>query len=120
MKSRAFHIASLFVLLSLAPWASAQEENEGAVMEEQDGSGLTRELQERQEKINQLSTEERAAVDAARKTALDDPAVKAALAARNEAAENFRAALQASMLKSDPSMRQIFEKATAGARARRR
>ncbi len=84
-----------------------------------DGSDLQRFLMERRTKVNQLTSEERTLLREARKEAVNDPDVQAAVAKRNRAIVEFRAAVRAAILKSDPSVAPILEKLNA-ARARER
>jgi hypothetical protein len=102
-------VLSLVVLafVQLAPFAFAQEV---------DGSDLRREVREREERVNKLSIEEQLKLRAAQQKAAEDPAVKAALEKRNKAIEEFRAALRASMIKSDPSVQPILDKVAIGAK----
>ncbi len=87
--------------MQLAPVVCAQEV---------DGSDLRREVRERNERVNKLSTEEQLKLRAAEQKAADDPEVKAALEKRNKAIQEFRAALRASMIKADPKVESILEK----------
>ncbi len=75
-----------------------------------EGSDLTGQLQERQTKIEGLSADEKKLLLETRDKALEDPAVKAALAARNEAANAFNAAVLASMIQSDPTVAAALQK----------
>ncbi len=116
MKIRVLAAALLLTLTSAGHGADPEPQDIEGVLAGLDGSGLKRQLQERQQKIEQLSEEEKTALNEARKKALEDPAVKAALAARNEAAQELAATLQAKMLKTDPILASVFEKmATAPA-----
>lgn len=87
--------------VQLAPFAVAQEV---------DGSDLRREAREREERVNKLSTEDQLKLRAAEQRAAEDPTVKAALEKRNQAIQEFRAALRASMIKADPTVQPILEK----------
>jgi hypothetical protein len=78
--------------------------------EELDGSDLRREVREREERVNKLSTEDQLKLRAAEQKAAEDPAVKAALEKRNQAIQEFRAALRAGMIKADPTVQPILEK----------
>jgi len=82
--------------------------------QEVDGSELQREVRERQERISKLSVEDQLKMRAAQQKAVEDPVVKAALEKRNQAIMEFRAALQASMIQSDPSLAPILEKVGRG------
>jgi hemolysin activation/secretion protein len=79
-----------------------------------DGSDLRREVRERQERVSKLSTEEQLKLRAAEQKAAEDPEVKAALEKRNQAIQEFRAAVRASMIKSDPAIEPILDKAAGG------
>lgn len=78
--------------------------------QELDGSELRREVRERDERINKLSTEEQLKLRAAEQKAAQDPEVKAALEKRNKAIQEFRAAVRASMVKADPTIASILQK----------
>ena len=75
-----------------------------------DGTDLGRELREREEKINRLTTEEQLKLRAAQQQAVEDPAVKAAMEKRDKALDEFRATLRASMIKADPAVEPILSK----------
>jgi hypothetical protein len=77
---------------------------------ELDGSDVRRELREREERINKLTTEEQLKLRAAEQKAAEDPTVKAALEKRNNAVREFRAALRASMIKADPAVQPILDR----------
>lgn len=91
----------LFALVQINPFTYAQTT---------DGSDLRREVRERDERINKLSTDDQLKLRAAEQKAAEDPAVKAALEKRNKAIQEFRAALRASMIKADPTVAPILEK----------
>ena len=78
--------------------------------QELDGSDLRREVRERDERVNKLSTEDQLKLRAAEQKAAEDPDVKAALEKRNKAIQEFRAAVRASMIKADPTVAPILEK----------
>ena len=67
-----------------------------------------------------LTPEEQGKLRAARKAARKDPAVLAAQAERKTNPRAFRDAIQAAMIKSDPSVGPILEKMKAARRAERR
>jgi hypothetical protein len=96
---------ALVAMLRVAPFAFAQE---------LDGSDLRREVREREERVNKLSVEEQLKLRAAQRRAAEDPAVKAALEKRNKAIQEFRAALRAGMIRSDPSVQSILDKVAIG------
>ena len=99
IKVFAFNLA-LLVAACLSPAVQAQEV---------DGSDLRKYNAERQSNFNRLSTDDQLRVRAAQQTAVQDPAVQAALKKRNEAIQEFRAALRTSMLKADPSLQSIID-----------
>lgn len=78
--------------------------------QEVDGTDLAREVRERDEKVNRLTIEEQLKFRAAQKQAAQDPDVKAAMEKRNKAVDEFRAAVRASMIKSDPTLEPILNK----------
>lgn len=78
--------------------------------QELDGSDLRKELLERDERVIELSLDEQLKLRAAQVKAAEDPAVQEAMRKRNEAINNFRQAIQAAMLKADPSIAPILEK----------
>jgi biopolymer transport protein ExbB/TolQ len=102
-----FLFLALVAMVQLAPFAFAQEV---------DGSDLRREVREREERVNKLSIEEQVKLRAAERNAAEDPAVKAALEKRNRAIQEFRAALRASIIKSDPTVEPILDKVAIGVR----
>jgi hypothetical protein len=111
-------------ILAAAPIAKAQEQGAAIPVEEFDGTELQRELRDRQDKIKQLSAEEKEIMRAAREKAMADPEVKAAFARRDEAMKEFYATLRESMLKADPTVEPVLKKAayliqTNGRRQRR-
>lgn len=61
-----------------------------------------------------LTLEEQLKLRAAQQKAVDDPAVKAALAKRDEAIEGFRKAMHDSMVKTDPKLEPILAKIAIG------
>lgn len=84
-----------------------------------DGSALRKEARERDEKVNKLSIDEQLKLRAAQQKAATDPAVVEALKKRNDAINDFRAALQAAMLRADPSIAPILEKVAFITRSQR-
>ena len=65
------------------------------------------------EKLASLTPEERQKLLAARKKAMEDPAVKAAEATRDTDRKGYRKALTEAMLRADPSVAPILEKMRA-------
>jgi hypothetical protein len=96
----------VLILVVLAAWPLTQVVR----AQEIDGSDLRREVREREERVNKLSTEEQLKLRSAQQKAADDPVVKAALEKRNQAIQEFRAAVRASMIKADPAVAPILEK----------
>jgi hypothetical protein len=99
----------LFAIIQINPFACAQT---------LDGSDLRREVREREERVNKLSTEDQLKLRAAEQMAAEDPDVKAALEKRNKAIQEFRAVLRASMIKADPTLQPILEKVAIPAKGR--
>src|SRR4051812_7247063 len=81
-----------------------------AKSQEVDGSELQREINARDARVAKLSLEEQLKLRAAQQKAAEDPIVKAAMEKRNQAVEEFRAAVRASMIKSDPTVEPILNK----------
>jgi hypothetical protein len=98
--------STVLALMSVTPLARAQ------VL---DGSDLRKEVRERDERVNKLSVDDQLKLRAAEQNAAQDPEVKAALEKRNKAIQEFRAAVRASMIKSDPTVQTILEKVAIGA-----
>ncbi len=71
---------------------------------------MGKELRQRDEKISKLTIEEQLKLRAAQQQAAKDPAVQEAMRKRNEAINEFRAAIRAAMLKADPSVESILQK----------
>lgn len=95
----------IFGICQLAPLARADEV---------DGSDLRREEQERESRFNKLTTEEQLRIRAAHKKAAEDPAVVEAMKKRNQAIQDFRTVLRASMLKADPTIEPLLDKIRGG------
>jgi len=66
-----------------------------------------------EQRLANLSPEEREKLQAARQKAMQDPAVQAAHDKMRQAAEEFRNAMHAAMLKADPSIQPILNKLPA-------
>jgi hypothetical protein len=102
MRLRSFIISlTAFTILQLGPLARA---------EVLDGSDLQKDQRVLQEKIGSLPIEDQLLLRAAEQEASADPAVIAALQRRNKAIEEFRFALRASMIKSNPKVEAILAK----------
>jgi biopolymer transport protein ExbD len=65
---------------------------------------------QREQQVAKLSVEEQLKLRAAEQEASEDPGVKAALEKRNKAIQEYRAALRASMIKSDATVAPILDK----------
>lgn len=100
--------------LFAAVCAAASQVSSIAVAQEVDGSEISKLLTERDVKINKLTVEEQLKLRAAQKKAAEDPEVKAALAKRDQAIEEFRAALHKSMVTADPSLQDILTRIAVG------
>ena len=114
MKSSLLLAGATLAALILSPIVSAQSPEPGNLLASVDGSDLARQMQAREDKITKLSIEEQTTLRAAQKLAVQDPAVKAALAERDKAVSEFETAVLASMVKSDPGIPAILEKMKAG------
>ncbi|HEX3818023.1 MAG TPA: hypothetical protein VHW03_07035 [Chthoniobacterales bacterium] len=84
-----------------------------------DGSDLNKEVLAREERVNKLPYDEQARLGTAQAKALQDPAVQDALRKRNEAMNQFQDAVQAAMLKADPSITPILQKVARMSQAQR-
>ena len=69
-----------------------------------------------EQRLANLSTEERQKLQAAHQKAMQDPAVQAAHDKMREAHKEFRDAMRAAMLKADPSVQPILNKIPSGRR----
>jgi hypothetical protein len=111
MKTKSFVMVSMLVgALQIAPLAISQDANE------EPGQGGWR---HRQERFTNLSADEREKLRAARQKAMQDPAVQAAQEKARQAEKEFREALNAAMLKADPSIQPILNKTPKGERPER-
>ncbi|MGI8437575.1 MAG: hypothetical protein ACR2NX_11830 [Chthoniobacterales bacterium] len=108
--TRSFHFLVAISFLCVGMLASGQSLSNEPPLSAIEGSDLTGQLQERQAKIEGLSADEQKLLLETRNKAMEDPAVKAALAARNEAANAFNAAVLASMIQSDPTVAAALQK----------
>jgi hypothetical protein len=66
-----------------------------------------------EQRLSNLSSEERQKLQAARQKAMQDPSVQAAHNKMRAAHEEFRDAMRAAMLKADPSIQPILNKIPA-------
>ena len=98
------------VILTVGPTMGEQENDHIAQPAEVDGTDLTRQMREREEKILKLSPTEQERLRTAQAAALNTPEVKAAVEKRNQAIREFRAILHQSMVKADPSVARILQK----------
>lgn len=108
-------LALIFGASLAIPLVAAEPENGSSQLNEVDGSALAAQLQERDAKIRQLPEEEREALRTAQKKALEDPAVKEALAKRDAAMAEFQQAFRDSMVKAEPEVAPILKKLVGGA-----
>lgn len=117
-------IRSLLFTLSLAaclaPLAGAQQQQQpsAAAATAQDsyrrhGSGRGDRRARREQRLAMLTADERAKLKAAHRAAMQDPAVQAAKAQRDENRRAFRQTLRAAMLKADPSVGPVLDKLRA-------
>ena len=97
-------ISILAAVLQAAPVAFSQGRQRGG------GGGAD---------MGSLTQEERQKVVAARHTAMQDPAVKAARDKMQAASKEMHEALDAAMLKADPSIKPLLDKMPKGQRERR-
>jgi hypothetical protein len=106
--------ARFFMLVVLNCFAAASfvrgEEKSGDAPEVVlDGSDIKHHLRERLAKILRLSRDEQLKLEAATAEAMNDPDVKAALAKRERAMQEFTAALYRGMVRSDPTVAPLLE-----------
>ena len=97
----------LAVALQVAPALRAQDD------EPKGQGGRGRRWEQR---LANLSPDERQKLQAARQKAMQDPAVQAAHDKMRQAHKEFRDAMRAAMLKADPSVQPILDKIPAGNR----
>jgi hypothetical protein len=93
-------LLTLIIALQLTPLLRAQE---------LDGSDVAAELRDREARLNKLSIEDQLKIRAAQQKAAQDPEVKAALEKRNQAIQEYRAVVRASMIKADPSIASLIQ-----------
>jgi hypothetical protein len=99
---------SIFALaLQFTPVIRAQDD------EDQGKGGRGRRWEQR---LANLSPEERQKFEAARQKAMQDPSVQAAQDKMRQAHKEFQEAMRAGMLKADPSIQPILSKLPAGHR----
>jgi membrane glycosyltransferase len=72
-----------------------------------------------QQRLANLSPEEREKLKAARQKAMQDPSVQAAEEKMKEARTEFVTAMRAAMLKADPSIQPVLNKIPRGSRGER-
>jgi Heavy-metal resistance len=72
-----------------------------------------------QQRLANLSPEEREKLKAARQKAMQDPSVQAAHEKMREARTEFVTAMRAAMLKADPSIQPVLNKIPTGGRGQR-
>jgi hypothetical protein len=90
-------------LVAIVPFAS------GTWAQDLDDS-LYKAQRQREQQVAKLSVEEQLKLRSAEQEASEDPTVKAALEKRNKAIQEYRAALRASMIKSDATVAPILDK----------
>lgn len=105
MKMKLFTTMSILAIaVQLAPLVQAQDEEQG------------RRGRRWEQRLENLSPEERQKLQTARQTAMQDPSVQAARDKMRQAHKEFRDAMRAAMLKADPSIQPILNKIPAGNR----
>ena len=110
MKIKSLIAVSLLVsALQSSPVLLGQDPN-------QDGSGPGGRWQQR---LENLSPEEREKLKAARQTAMQDPSVQAAHEKMRQARQEFIASMRAAMLKADPSIQPVLNKIPRAGRGER-
>jgi len=97
-------VSFLASALQIAPVLRAQDDEQG---------GRGRHWEQR---LANLSPEERQKLQATRQKAMQDPAVQAARDKMRQARREFRDAMHAAMLKADPSVQPILNKIPQGRR----
>jgi len=93
----------LAITLQFTPVIHAQDDEQGG--------GRGRRWEQR---LANLSPEERQKLQGARQKAMQDPAVQAAHDKMREAHKEFRDAMRGAMVKADPSVQPILDKIPAG------
>ena len=93
-------VLSMVAMVQLASVAWAQDLDDS----------LYKAQRQREQQVAKLSVEEQLKLRASEQAAAEDPTVKAALEKRNKAIQEYRAALRASMIKSDPTVASILDK----------
>ncbi len=104
MKFRLCLIAVLFAASQITPLLHAQDIT---------GSGDT-DPQANTAQVNKLTLDEQLKLRAAQRKAAEDPEVRAALAKRDHAIEEFRRALHDAMVKADPKLESTLQKISVG------
>jgi len=102
--------AAALATLTCAGAAFAQAQQNAAAG---DGDGAGRQQWRREQRLALLTPDERTRLKAAHRTALQDPAVQAAKAQRDQTRKAFRQTLRAAMLKADPSIGPTLDKLRA-------
>ena len=95
-----FAVLILLALIPCSPLVFGQDEDHG-------GKGWRHKQEER---LANLSADERQKVISAHQTAMRDPAVQAARQKMKQARKDYRASLHAAMLKADPSLQPLLDK----------
>ncbi len=85
-----------------------------SMMGQDGGLNVDKQLTEREGKINQLTLDEQLLLRATQQKAIEDPAVKEALAKRDAAIEGFRQAMHDAMVKANPKVEAVLLKISVG------
>lgn len=112
MKFRLCLIATLFAASQISPLLYAQGITGGAPTQQE--SVVEQPVNAPQSQGPQLTLEEQLKIRAAQRKAAEDPAVRAALAKRDQAIEDFRKALHDAMVKVDPKLEPTLQKISIG------
>jgi hypothetical protein len=96
-------------LLTISILGAAIQSAPVAVSQDSDGPGKGW-RHNHEGRFANLSPEERQKLEAARQTAMQDPAVQAAHEKMRQARKDFEDAMHAAMLKADPSIQPILDK----------
>lgn len=86
------------------------------VIRAQDDEGQGKRGRRSEQRLANLSPEERQKFEAARQKAMQDPSVQAAHDKMRQAHKEFQEAMRAAMLKADPSIQPVLNKMPAGHR----
>lgn len=109
MKFRLCLIATLFATSQITPLLHAQDitgSGAGGEVDQQSSANTAQ--------VNKLTLDEQLKLRAAQRKATEDPEVRAALAKRDQAIEEFRKALHDAMVKADPKLESTLQKIAVG------